>query len=144
MATTTKTAAGPVIDAIYDALNVAAITAAPPTGFSCGVYDDVPQTAAFPYLRISTPTGIPFDTFGTAGKERTVQVSVFSQYEGTKEAHDILDKVVQLLNHQALAITGHTTVLIDYEQDGGGAEEDVNGVKTVHTWARFRVIVQEV
>ena len=140
MATTTKTAAGPVMAAIYTALNVAAITSA----LGCAVYDDVTQGAAFPYLRISTPSGIPWDTFGKAGKERVIEVHVFSQYRGRKEAQDILDQVIALLQYQALTISGHTTIVVNYEQDLDGEDEEIGGKKTVHKVGLFRVIVQEI
>lgn len=141
MATTTKTARGPVLAAVYTALNVAAIT----TTLGCGVYDNDADTqqVAFPFLRISTPSGVPWDTFGAAGKERTVQVSVFSQYRGGIQSQNILDKVVQLLQDVAHSVSGHVLAGFRLEQDGEGADEVIAGVKTTHKWVQFRVHVVE-
>ncbi|OFW37652.1 MAG: hypothetical protein A3J29_06155 [Acidobacteria bacterium RIFCSPLOWO2_12_FULL_67_14b] len=143
MATTTKTATGPVLTAIYNALNVAAIT----TTLGCGVYETViPQNVALPYLRISTPSGLPWDTFGAAGKERVVQVHVFAStaaYESGYQVNAICDKVVELLQDQALSVTGHSLAGLRYEQDTEGADEDVDGVQIVHRVVSFRVHVIE-
>lgn len=143
MSTTTTTATGPVLTAVYGALNVAAIT----TTLGCGVYDTiVPQTSALPYLRITTPTGNPWDTFGKAGKERIVQVHVFGSaetYESGYQVNAICDKVVELLQDQALTVTGHVLAGLRYDQDIDAAADDVNGVPVLHRVVSFRVHIQE-
>lgn len=142
-ATTTKTATGPVLTAVYTALNVAAIT----TTLGCGVYESMlPQKVAYPALRISTPSGVPWDTLGSAGKERVVQVHVFgssADYESGSQVNAICDKVVELLQDQALSVSGHTLAAIRYEQDTDGADEDVDGVVILHRVISFRVHVIE-
>jgi len=143
MATTTKLATGPILTAIYTALNVAAITST----LGCEVYETVvPQGAVLPYLRISTPSGIPWDTFGAAGKERVVQVHVFAStavYESGFQVDAICDQVVALLQHQALAVTGHTLASLQYEQDTDGADEIIDGVLIVHRVVSFAAHVIE-
>ena len=143
MATTTKTATGPILTAVYNALNVTAIA----TTLGCGVYETViPQAASLPYLRISTPSGIPWDTFGAAGKERVLQVHVFAStavYESGYQVNAICDKVIELLQHQALSVSGHLLAGLQYEQDTDGAEEEVDGVQIVHRVLSFRVHVIE-
>ena len=138
-ATATKLSAGPVMAAIYAALNVTAIT----TTLACGVYDDVPRDAAFPYIHLSTPSGIPWDTFGSAGKQRVLQVHIYSTYEGGTEANSIADKVMELLQYQALSVSGHTLCGLQYESDTDASYEDDGGVKVVHRVVSFRVTVQE-
>ena len=139
MATTATTAKSELLAAIGTALNVASITT------TCGVYDndDDTQGVAFPFLRISTPTGVPWDTFGAAGKERTVQISVFSQYAGGLQAQQILNQVMVLLQDVSLSVSGHTLNGLRYESDGDGADEVIDGVKTLHKWIQFRVHVTE-
>lgn len=143
MATTTKTAAGAVLTAVYNALNVAALT----TVLGAGVYETMaPQGAAFPYVLITTPSGVPFDTFGRAGKERVVQVHVFASgavNESGTQVSAISDKVVELVNHQALTVSGHDLVKIQYEQDTDAAPEDVNGIQIMHRVVSFRAHLQE-
>lgn len=143
MATTTKTATGPVLTAVYDALNVAAITST----LGAGVYETMaPQRATFPYVLITTPSGVPFDTFGTAGKERVVQVHVFGSsaaYESGTQVNALCDTVVELLQDQALTVSGHTLTGLRYDQDIDAAAEDVGGLVILHRVVSFRVHVQE-
>lgn len=143
MATTTKTATGPVLAAIYAALNVASITST----LGCGVYETVvPQGSAFPYLRIATPSGVPWDTFGAAGKDRMVNVHVFGTTDTVLSGsgvNAICDQVVLLLQDQALSVTGFTLASLRYEQDIDGASEEVGGVQILHRVLMFRVFVIE-
>ena len=139
MATTTKSGAGALLAAVYTALNVTAIT----TTLGCSVHDSVPQTQTFPYLRISTPAGLPWDTFGKAGKTRVLHVDIFSQYRGRLEVQNIMDKTIELLQYQALSLSGHTLVNLAYEQDIDANDEDIVGVKTAHKVVMFRVHFQE-
>lgn len=143
MATTTKTATGPVLTAVYTALNVAAITST----LSCAVYETLaPQNATFPYLVVSTPSGSPWDTFGAAGKERVVQVHVFAStaaYESGFQVNAICDAAMLLLQDQALSVSGHLLASLRYEQDTDGATEDVEGVAIVHRVVAFRAHVIE-
>jgi hypothetical protein len=143
MATTTKTGTGPVLTAIYNALNVTAIV----TTLGCGVYETIiPQGSSFPCLRISTPSAVPWDTVGAAGKERVVQVHVFGSiaaYESGFQVNAICDKVVELLQHQALTVSGHLLAALQYEQDTEGADEEINGIQIVHRVVSFRVHVIE-
>jgi hypothetical protein len=120
--------------AFFAALNVSAITST----LSCGVYgaDQSTQNARFPFLRISTPSGIGWPTVGRAGRRRIVQVSVFSQDQSGSQANAILDKVMELRPYQ-------TVTTEDEIQDGDGAEEVINNVRTFHKWVQFPVHLQE-
>lgn len=143
MATTLQTGTGAILTAVYTALNVTAIV----TTLNCTVYETVvPQNVSYPFLRISTPSGTPWDTFGAAGKERVVQVHIFAStanYESGFERDAISDKVISLLQHQALSVTGHTLAALQYEQDTEGADEEVDGVLIVHRVLSFRAHVIE-
>ena len=46
----------PLQQAIFTALNVSAVT----SDLSCGVYDDVPQNATYPYIALGEETVIDF------------------------------------------------------------------------------------
>lgn len=139
MATTTKTSAKEVLAAIYAALNVASITST----LGCKVFDDVPQSVAFPYLRISSPNAQTWDTFGAAGKQRTVTIAVFTQYSGQYKAIQICDQVIVLLEHVSLTIASHVTCGVQYETDGEGADEVIAGKRVEHRFVQFTVTVQE-
>lgn len=141
MATTATTGSGEILAAVFTALNVSAITST----LSCGVYDDDASTqdVAFPFLRIGITAGIPWDTFGKTGKDADLQVSVFSQYRGGLEAQDIQKQVIVLLENVALSVSGHSLARLQMETYGDGADELINGVKTIHKWLRFQVNVIE-
>ena len=141
MATTATTGSGEILAAVFTALNVSAITST----LSCGVYDDDASTqdVAFPFLRIGITAGIPWDTFGKAGKDIDCQVSVFSQYRGGLEAQNISNQVIVLLQDVPLSISGHALAGFRLETLGNGADELINGVKTIHKWLRFQVNVVE-
>ena len=143
MATTTKLAAGATLTAVYGALNVVAIT----TTLGCSVFERVvPQGSRPPYLRVSTPSGVTWDTFGKAGKDRIVQVHVFGStrdYESQTQVNSICDKVVELLQHQAITVSGHTLCSLAYENDTDGADEEVLGEQIVHRVISFRAHMQE-
>lgn len=139
MATTATSAEGEVMAAIGAALDVAAIT----TTLGCAVHDDVPQAPTYPYIRFESPTGVPWDTFGQAGKERMVWVHVFSTYAGGLEYRAIVAKVIQLLQDVALSVSGHALARLRYEEDVNGADEDNGGVKVKHKIVMFRMNVLE-
>lgn len=134
-----QSAIDPVTAAVYTALNVAAMTALA-TG---GVYAHVPQATAFPYVRIDSPVESRFDTMGRAGKELSISVHAFSTYAGPTQAAGILSKAIELLHYQALSITGHDTVTVQYETGSDAGDEIVNGVTVYHYVAIFRLLVQQ-
>jgi hypothetical protein len=128
-----------VTEAVYDALNVAGMTALA-TG---GVFTNVPQATAFPYVRIESPVESRFDTMGRAGKELSISVHVFSTYAGPTQAAVILSKAIELLHYQALTIAGHDTVTVQYESGQDVGDEVINGVTVYHYVAVFNVMVQQ-
>ena len=48
----------PLQQAIFSALNVSAMTST----LNCGVYDDVPQSASYPYIALGEETGVDYST----------------------------------------------------------------------------------
>jgi hypothetical protein len=133
-----KSAAWAVQAAAYAALNVAAYTA-----LGGEVYDHVPQTATYPYTRITVPSEIRFDCMGKAGKELLLQVHVFSDYRGQYEAAAAINKAVELLHYTALTVTGYTHVSTQLDQIVPAFEEDVGGVTIQHQVATLRVWVEQ-
>jgi len=139
VATSVTTSAGEILAAVYAALNVTSLV----TTLGCPVYDDVPQGSAFPYVVIGSSSGIPWDTFGKAGKQRVVTIHVYSAYQGGLQARAIFAEIMALLNNQSLSVSGHSSVNVNYEQDVDASVEEVEGTKIVHKVLLFRVYVQE-
>lgn len=132
-------ALSPVSVAIYGKLNVAGLTA-----LVTGVYDDVPQGVALPFVwyevRETETRG-----FGAVGMPTVeLRVHVFSRYEGASEAQSIGAKVIELLRDQALTVTGYSHAgRIFYDETVLLPNEDLDGVKVRELVALFRVIVEE-
>jgi len=109
-----------------------------------GIFNDVPEGQLYPYIQIGTATEKPWDTFGGAstgiGWDDTVTVHVWSRYQGDSEALAILNRVVTLLNHVSLTVTGYGTVIIFSDQTRVLIEQ-VDKIETRHIAAIFRVMV---
>jgi hypothetical protein len=71
-----------VLTAIVSTLRASAGVSAIATG---GVYNNVPQGTAFPYLEVSCPSDRPVDTCGRFGAELLVDVKAVSQAFGDQE-----------------------------------------------------------
>lgn len=134
-----KTSAVQVLKATYTALNVNSLTSL--LGAD-GVRNGIPDDPAYPYVRIESPLGNRWDTFGKAGKERFVFVHAFGQ-KTPLELFTILDEVVNLLHYVALSVTGHNLARYQFDEDFDGSDETVQGKMTYHKVARFKVNVQE-
>lgn len=111
-----------------------------------GVYNDVPEGAAYPHVQIGSGTEHPWHTMGgpTAGLgwNDTVTVHIWSRYQGDVEALTILSRVVALLNFVALSVTGYGTVMSSYDH-ARVLVESVDKVETRHVPAIFRIRVHE-
>lgn len=81
-----------------------------------GVYDDVPEEVEddqgnkipveLPYVTIGDPTVLPFETKSTFGEQVTVVLHCWSQYEGKKEAYDILNLMFQAITKESWDLEG--------------------------------------
>lgn len=136
MAKATRNASGPVVRAVYWALNVPAITAT----LKAGVYGDVPQNTPPPYVRIEADDRA-WNTMGLAGADGTITLHVFSNT--SRNLDDIVSAAVSLLAGVRLAVVGFSTDRLQYEQTIRGEDEVLNGVKVFHKVMTFRVWLRE-
>ncbi|HXG56678.1 MAG TPA: DUF3168 domain-containing protein [Vicinamibacterales bacterium] len=95
-------ALSPVSASVYGVLNVAALTA-----LVTGVFDDVPQGTAFPYVWYVVDEENARGMGRGGMRQVNLRVHAVSSYEGQKELHTIMSKVIQLLEDTALTITGY-------------------------------------
>jgi hypothetical protein len=137
MANATKSGAAPLVRAVYQRLNVAAIT----TTLGAGVYSDVPQGAVLPYVRIETEASETWSTMGAPGEQLIVSTHIFATRERTVD--DIVDAIVGRLDGYALVVTGFSVWGVLYERVHRGEDEIINGVKTFHKIPTFRVFLRE-
>lgn len=122
--------------AIYQKLTTDAALTAKVTG----VFDDVPDGQAFPYVQLGDATEEPFRTFKRDGSNSTFTVHVFSRYRGFMEAYEVAALVNAALDGATLNLGGFDPVSCYYE--GSSTLTDPDGI-TRHIPIRFRIIVQE-
>lgn len=80
-----------------------------------GVYDEVPETAAFPYVSYGSITESVADAHNQRGLDVSVVLHIWSKYRGFKEAALILDQLDAALDRQPLAVTGFTDVSVAHQ-----------------------------
>ena len=118
----------------FTALNVSAIT----DTLNCGVFDDVPQNTTYPYIAIGEETVIDYSTKDIDGNESTLNIHVWSQYKGSKETKQIMDKIHDLLHNSNLTVVGHNLINLRFEYSD--IMRDPDGI-TRHGVMRFRAII---
>ena len=128
----------PLQQALFAALSADA-TLQGMLGSPARVFDHVPQDSAFPYVVIGEATSGPFDGKTENGMEQTLTIHAWSRYRGLKEVKQIMAAVTASLDDQALAISGHTLVLLRFEFAATFLDPD--GM-TRHGVQRFRALTQ--
>lgn len=122
--------------AVYDKLlSYASLVAA-----VSGIYDDIPATETFPYIFIGRHTTDRFNTFDRQGKNMVLQIFIYSQYQGNKEALEILDLVNEALDYQTFTVGDQNLVYCRYEQHSMYPDPDG---RTKVCASDFRIIAQE-
>jgi hypothetical protein len=81
-----------------------------------GVYDEVPEKAAHPYVTLGSITETADDAHNTPGLEATVVLHIWSKYLGYREAAQILAQLDAALDRQPLEVAGFTDVSIAHRQ----------------------------
>ena len=119
---------------IYTALNVNAIT----TTLACGVYDEVIEGNTYPFITLGEETAIDYSTKTATGSETTINIHIWSQYKGSKQTKEIMDKVHDLLHDSNLSVTGFNLINLRFEYSD--IMRDPDGI-TRHGVMRFRAII---
>ena len=130
----------PVQVAIYQRLTGDAALA----GLVTGVYDEVPEGTAYPYVRIGDHLSIDDNAHGQYGREIPSTIHIWTQARGNAQGQDIANRIVELLDHQHRALSallaGHRVVSIRCEFDQ--ALKDPNPELRHHV-LRFRIITSQ-
>ncbi|MEU1908107.1 DUF3168 domain-containing protein [Streptomyces hygroscopicus] len=106
------TALWPLQRAVYAALTADTALMA----LVSGVYDEVPEPAAYPYVSIGSITELVDDAHDQRGLTTDLVLHVWSKYHGFKEAAEILDALDAVLDRQPLAVEGFTDVSVAHQQ----------------------------
>jgi hypothetical protein len=121
--------------AVYDKM----VGNAPLVAAVTGIFDDVPATESFPYIFIGRHTSDRFNTFDRQGKNIDLVITIYSQYQGNKEALAILDLLIDCLDYQTFTLANQTLIYCRYEQHS--IYPDPDG-RTKVCAAEFRIIAQ--
>jgi len=102
------------------------------------VYDFVPESTAFPYVKIGEQTMVDNGTKDKKGSDFTIEVHTFSRYRGSVEIKNIMSVVYDILHESSLSVSGASLVNMRFEFSDIIKEND--GL-TSHGVQRFRVFV---
>lgn len=109
------------------------------TDGASAVRDHVPEGSAYPYVALGESRASRFDCKTEEGMEQALTIHSWSRHRGMKELKAIMAAIVDALDGQDLAITGHHLILIHFESSETRLEKD--GL-TRHGLQRFRVLTQ--
>ena len=102
------------------------------------VYDFVPESTAFPYVKIGEQTMVDDGTKDKKGSDFTIEVHTFSRYRGSVEIKNIMSVVYDILHESSLSVSGASLVNMRFEFSDTIKEND--GL-TTHGVQRFRAFV---
>ncbi len=104
------------------------------------VYDYVPDSSAFPYVKLGEETAIDNGTKSLQGNEHTLVIHSFSRYRGSKQIKEIMSRIYALLHESSLSVSGASLVNLRFEFSDVIKEND--GL-TSHGLQRFRAVVYD-
>ena len=127
---------GPIQEAVYGVLT-GDVTL---MGLVTGVFDEVPEGAAMPYVTLGEALEQPDNSHDRFGRQTVLTMHVWVDTRGFSKATDIVERLVALLDHQPLTIAGHHHVVTRYEF--AQTLRDPNP-RIRHIPIRFRVLTEQ-
>ena len=121
-------------EAIYSALNVSAIT----SDLNCAVVNEPTNDQSYPFIQLGEDRVDDYSTKVEAGGEYELNFDIWSQYKGSKECKQIMDKIHDLLHDSSISVKGFN--LVNIQLDNSDILKDPDGV-TRHGVMRFRAII---
>ena len=103
------------------------------------IFDDVPQSAAFPYLSFGQTSASDWGTGTEDGEEHTLTLHVWSREGGKKQVEQVLAAIRTSLHDQNLSLSGHR--LINLRQELAEHRREPDG-ETIHGIARYRAVTE--
>tara|TARA_B100000424_G_scaffold18737_2_gene13539 strand:- start:14198 stop:14605 length:408 start_codon:yes stop_codon:yes gene_type:complete len=102
------------------------------------IVDDVPHGTSYPFVKIGEARSSDYSTKDFVGGESLVELHIWSQYKGSKECKQIMDRLHSLLHNSSLSVSGFN--LINMRFDFSDILQDSDG-STRHGVMRFRAII---
>ena len=103
-----------------------------------GVFDEVVENASYPFVSLGEETAVDYSTKDLDGGEFTINIHVWSQYKGSKQTKEIMDRIHDLLHDSSLTVSGFNLINLRFEFSD--ILRDPDGV-TRHGVMRFRAII---
>jgi len=103
-----------------------------------GVFDEVTEGATYPFVALGEETTIDYGTKDLVGGETTINIHIWSQYKGSKETKNIMDRIHDLLHDSDISVSGFNLINLRFEYSD--IMRDPDGV-TRHGVMRFRAII---
>jgi hypothetical protein len=101
-----------------------------------GVFDEVPEGAAYPYVSFGAITEVVDDAHDRQGLDTAMVIHVWSAYPGNAQAADIFAAVDAALDRAPLVVAGFADVTIKHESHEVVADPDPD---IRHINAQYRV-----
>ena len=103
-----------------------------------GVFDEVTEGATYPFVALGEETAVDYSTKDLVGGETTINIHIWSQYKGSKETKNIMDRIHDLLHDSDISVSGFNLINLRFEYSD--IMRDPDGV-TRHGVMRFRAII---
>ena len=124
---------------VFTVLNSANITDAAGSAIT-GVFDDVPEGTAYPYIVVGEESSNNVSTKSLDMHEHTLTIHTWSQYRGLKDIKVIMKQIYDNLNDVSLSVSGGQAV--NMKQEFLTTLVDADGI-TRHGIMRFRAVVSD-
>lgn len=134
--------ASPLTEALIAALQTDAIQAAA----LGGVWEDVPQTPAYPFVLVEVAPEVDVRGFGTGGMPQVdILTHVYSKTGSRREAQQLAALVVSALKDASLTVTGYQQAgRVVYRETVPIQDEELLGEKVHELVSRFTYWGEEV
>lgn len=103
------------------------------------IFDEVPQRTRYPYLTLGQTVERDWSTGSEEGTEHVVTLHVWSRAGGKRQAHEILNKIHEVLHDSLVALSDHH--LVNLRQEYAEARQEADD-ETYHGIARFRTVTE--
>lgn len=110
------------------------------TALVSGVFDDVPEDTAYPFVRIGEETITDNSTKDLQGQVMTITIHAFSEYRGKREVKQIMDAIYDAMHDNDMIVSGANLVNFRFEFMDIVTESD--GI-TRHGVMRFRAVIYD-
>ena len=106
--------------------------------YGASVFDDVPEDTSYPYITIGEDNISEFGTKDLDGTTSTMTIHIWSEYKGSKETKQIMDRIHDLLHDSSLSVSGFN--LINMRFEFSDIMRDPDGI-TRHGVMRVRAVL---